>query len=81
MSNEKETPTPVPKKQLFILSVLIFTEPMDLVFLYPFVYFMVEGFNVTDDPDQIGIYVGILSSSFAASQFLTSFIWGSLSDR
>ena len=73
--------TPLPKRQLFILSVITLTEPMDLVFLFPFAYFMVQGFGVASTDDQVALYVGILSASFPASQCLTSLFWGSLSDR
>ena len=77
---KRENVTPLPKKQLFILSVITLTEPMDMVFLFPFVYFMVQDFGVAKS-DEVALYVGILSSSFPASQFLTSFLWGYLSDR
>ena len=42
MEPTSELRTPVPKRQLLVLAIIIFTEPMDLVFLYPFVYFMVS---------------------------------------
>ena len=32
-------------------------------------------------PGQVGLYVGIIASSFALAQFATNFFWGLLSDR
>ncbi|CAO3567742.1 unnamed protein product [Mortierella alpina] len=36
-----QTPTPLPKIPLFVLSVVIFSEPLTSTILFPFVYFMV----------------------------------------
>ena len=33
------------------------------------------------DPVQVGLYVGLVASSFALAQFATNFFWGWLSDR
>ena len=33
------------------------------------------------DPEQVGVYVGTIASSFALAQFATNFFWGWLSDR
>lgn len=33
------------------------------------------------DPGQVGLYVGLVASSFALAQFATNFFWGWLSDR
>ena len=40
-SRQKITPTPLPKIPLFVLSVVIFSEPLTSTILFPFVYFMV----------------------------------------
>ena len=41
----------------------------------------VEGFELTDDEDMVGLYVGLIASSFAAAQFCSSIPWGWASDR
>lgn len=37
-----QEPTPLPKLPLFVLSIVIFTEPVTSTILFPFVYFMVR---------------------------------------
>jgi hypothetical protein len=69
------TPTPLPKKIIFVLSIVLFSEPMSLTILFPFVYFMVRDFGMADEKD-IGFYVGFIASAFSMAQFLTSLLWG-----
>ncbi|KAL9003309.1 MAG: hypothetical protein Q9188_003808 [Gyalolechia gomerana] len=33
------------------------------------------------NPDQVGLYVGLIASSFALAQFATNFLWGWVSDQ
>ncbi|KAJ3216068.1 hypothetical protein HDU67_009948 [Dinochytrium kinnereticum] len=78
--------TPLPKKIMFILCIVIFSEPMSMTILFPFVYFMVKDFLFEASHDQanekdIGYYVGFIASSFSLAQFLTSMFWGWCSDR
>ncbi|KAJ1566578.1 hypothetical protein HK405_009260 [Cladochytrium tenue] len=60
-------PTPLPRKIMFVLSVVILSEPMSMTILFPFVYFMVKGFGIADEKD-IGYYVGFIASSFSLAQ-------------
>ncbi|KAF9318726.1 hypothetical protein BG003_010654 [Podila horticola] len=41
-NNVPTKPTPLPKVPLFVLSVVIFSEPLTSTILFPFVYFMVS---------------------------------------
>jgi len=52
---------------------------MNLTILFPFVYFMVRDFDIGND-ENIGVYVGLLASSYAAAQCVVSVPWGRLSD-
>ncbi|OZJ04906.1 hypothetical protein BZG36_02505 [Bifiguratus adelaidae] len=70
---------PFPRRQLFILCICRFAEPVCFTVLFPFMYFMVRDFHVTDDPNKIPYYVGYIASSFAIAQFWLP--WGYLSDR
>ena len=74
-------PTPLPMKQMFMIGLVTFIEMIQFGMLFPFVYFMVKDFNVTDDPRQLGRYVGLIASSFSIAQFFTSLPWGWISDR
>jgi len=40
-------PTPLPKIPLFVLSVVIFSEPLTSTILFPFVYFMVSVISIS----------------------------------
>ncbi|CAG8649943.1 25221_t:CDS:2, partial [Dentiscutata erythropus] len=73
--------TPLPKMTMFVLSVIVFSEPMNSTILFPFVYFMVRDFGVSDDDKEIGRYAGLIASSFFFAQFCFAMFWGSLSDR
>jgi len=77
----KPTQTPLPKGQMVVLLMVMLSESVQVQILFPFIYFMVESFHVTDDPRKIGQFVGLLGASFCAAQFLTSTLWGGLSDR
>ncbi|KXN66444.1 MFS general substrate transporter [Conidiobolus coronatus NRRL 28638] len=79
--NESNNSTPIPKLQFSILLSIRFCEPFAFNSLFPFVYFMVKSFNLTDDETKLGYYVGLIGSSFAISQTLTCLFWGKLSDK
>ncbi|GJJ76945.1 hypothetical protein EMPS_09304 [Entomortierella parvispora] len=73
--------TPLPKIPLFVLSVVIFSEPLTSTILFPFVYFMVRDFHITENEEEIGFFCGLIASSFFFAQFCTSIFWGYMSDR
>jgi MFS family permease len=49
--------------------------------IFPYIYFMVKSFNITDDSRQIAVYAGMVTSAFAFAEFSASVFWGRLSDR
>ncbi|KAJ1918910.1 hypothetical protein IWQ60_007374 [Tieghemiomyces parasiticus] len=73
--------TPLPWRQLGILSLVSITEPIHFTLVFPFIYFMVRDLHVSDDIRYIGFYVGILAAAFSVAQLATSMVWGILSDR
>jgi MFS family permease len=62
-----------------VLCIVVLSEPISFAILFPFVYFMVNGFGIEEG--NIGYYVGFIASSFSFAQLLTSYFWGQLSDR
>ncbi|KAI8988146.1 major facilitator superfamily domain-containing protein [Mycotypha africana] len=78
---EKEKITPLPKLQLFIISIVLVCEPLTFAVLLPFIYFMLKDFHLSDDEKQIGSYAGWITSMFFVAQFCTAIIWGKISDR
>ncbi|KAG0001791.1 hypothetical protein BGZ79_004143 [Entomortierella chlamydospora] len=69
-----QEPTPLPKIPLFVLSIVIFSEPLTSTILFP-------DFHITDNEDEIGFFCGLIASSFFFAQFCTSIFWGYMSDR
>jgi MFS family permease len=49
--------------------------------IFPYIYYMIESFKITTDSNQIALYAGMVTSSFALAEFSTSVLWGRLSDR
>ena len=73
--------TPLPVKLLSSCLFVYLAESISLTVLFPFVAFMVRDFNVADSEEDLGIYVGTIETAFTFCQFLTSGLWGGLSDR
>ena len=73
--------TPLPWRIIGCLSIVMISEPISLTILFPFVYFMVKDFQLSQDERDIGYYVGLIASAFSLAQFCTSLGWGWLSDR
>lgn len=77
-SNHNESP--LPKRQLAILAVIALSEQTALNSISPYLPQMASTFPEVGD-GQVGLYVGVIASSFALAQFTTNFFWGWLSDR
>ncbi|KAI9598984.1 major facilitator superfamily domain-containing protein [Syncephalis fuscata] len=73
--------TPLPKRQLIVVFCARLGEPISFTVIFPFVYFMIKDFHISDDLKEIGYYAGFLTSSFAVAQFFCNLPWGYLSDR
>jgi MFS family permease len=67
-------------KQLTILAIIALAEQTALNSISPYLPEMASTFPEVDD-SKVGLYVGIIASSFALAQFATNFFWGWLSDR
>ncbi|KAL8826778.1 MAG: hypothetical protein Q9170_007273 [Blastenia crenularia] len=77
-SNNQQSP--LPKRQLAILAVIALSEQTALNSISPYLPQMASTFPDVN-PDQVGLYVGLIASSFALAQFATNFLWGWISDR
>jgi len=78
--NHEHHETPLPKRQLAILAVIALAEQTALNSISPYLPEMASTFPEVQD-GQVGLYVGLIASSFALAQFATNFGWGLLSDR
>ncbi|CAK7229713.1 hypothetical protein SCUCBS95973_007321 [Sporothrix curviconia] len=71
--------TPLPVRQLGLLALLSLAEQTALNSIGPYLPTMVESF--TEIPSSgMGLYVGVLASTFALAQLATNLFWGYLSD-
>lgn len=71
--------TPLPVRQLGLLALLSLAEQTALNSIGPYLPTMVESF--AEIPvGEMGLYVGVLASTFALAQLATNLFWGYLSD-
>ncbi|KAG7665591.1 uncharacterized protein J8A68_000797 [[Candida] subhashii] len=77
----KNTLKDFPVRQMLIICLIRFSEPLAFTSLFPYVYFMIRDFQIAPTEHEISKYSGYLASSFAFCQFLFAVRWGKLSDR
>ncbi|KAI1111790.1 major facilitator superfamily domain-containing protein [Nemania sp. NC0429] len=85
LSESGKTP-PFPLKQLTILAICRFSEPIAFNSILAYTYVMVKDLNGVDDENGDGdadtaFYAGLLVSAYAVAEALTAIGWGALSDR
>ncbi|KAJ1785136.1 hypothetical protein LPJ67_004061, partial [Coemansia sp. RSA 1938] len=73
--------TPLPWTQLSALLAVRLAEPINFALVMPFIYEMVEGFEVVKNPQDVSFYAGLLLTSYSICQAITIMYWGPLSDR
>lgn len=62
---------PYPSKQLFVLGCCRFSEPVAMTSSFPYLFFMIRDFHLTEDEKEIGRYAGFLASCFSFAQFFS----------
>lgn len=72
--------SPLPKSQLIVLAIIALAEQTAFNSISPYLPEMASTFPEVD-VQQVGLYVGLIASSFALAQLTTNFLWGWLSDR
>ncbi|KAK0643602.1 tetracycline:hydrogen antiporter-like protein [Cercophora newfieldiana] len=70
-----------PARQLLILALCRISEPIAFMSIFPYIYYMVKDFNITNDKTKIACYAGFVTSAFTLAEFMTSLFWGRLSDK
>jgi hypothetical protein len=56
-------------------------EPIAFMSIFPYIYYMIEDFKITNDPSRISVYAGMVTSAFTLAEFATGVLWGRLSDK
>src|SRR4051794_19074530 len=49
--------------------------------IFPYIYYMISSFKITEDQRHIAVYAGLVTSSFTLAECSTGVLWGRLSDR
>eukprot|EP00026_Physarum_polycephalum_P005450 Phypoly_transcript_05484.p1 GENE.Phypoly_transcript_05484~~Phypoly_transcript_05484.p1 ORF type:complete len:486 (+),score=49.07 Phypoly_transcript_05484:147-1604(+) len=80
-SSVPATPTPLPRRPIYIICAILFCEAFVSSMIFPFVNFMVADFHIAKSQEEVGYYSGYLASSFFLGQFASSYVWGYLSDK
>ncbi|KAK1636168.1 major facilitator superfamily transporter [Colletotrichum phormii] len=75
----KPTKPKLPAKQLAILAVARFAEPLALTSVFPYLPEMIRSFGV--EQNDVAKWAGITSAVFSLSQSVTAVPWGRASDR
>ncbi|KXJ92229.1 major facilitator superfamily domain-containing protein [Microdochium bolleyi] len=74
-------PPPFPVQQMLVLAICRICEPIAFMGIFPYIYFMIRDFHITDDDSKISLYAGLVTSAFTFAEFSTGLFWGRLSDR
>ncbi|KAL2022193.1 hypothetical protein VTK56DRAFT_6022 [Thermocarpiscus australiensis] len=67
------------RHQLWVLGLIRATEAIAWTSIFPYVYFMVQSFKVSED--DIAFYSGSLIAVFTFGEFLTGLFWARVSDK
>ena len=82
---DAEVPSPsvvdAGKGALVVLFLVTMIDMIGFGIVIPFLTYLVEDLATDQDITSIGIWVGLLMTSYSAAQFLFSPVWGGLSDR
>lgn len=49
--------------------------------IFPYIYYMIEDFHITNHSSKISVYAGMVTSAFTLAEFATGVLWGRLSDK
>ncbi|KAL7796579.1 major facilitator superfamily domain-containing protein [Trichoderma ceciliae] len=80
-TRRKEPLPPFPVQQMFVLACCRLCEPIAFMSIFPYIYYMIEDFKITEDPNKISVYAGMVTSAFTLAEFATGVLWGKLSDK
>lgn len=69
----------LPLRQLTILAICRFAEPVALTSVFPYLPEMIESFGIRTD--RVARWAGLASAAFSVCQCFTAIIWGQMSDR
>ncbi len=81
ISMESSTVRDAGKGALLVLFLVTMIDMIGFGIVIPFLTYLVEDLTPANQTANIGLWVGLLMTSYSAAQFLFAPFWGSLSDR
>ena len=76
---EQNTITPLPKRKIAVILIILISEMSSLMYVLPFLPFMIQNFGINEK--DVGRYSGLILSSFMLGQFISNYIWGLISEK
>ncbi len=73
--------TPIPTLPFLVLCITVFSEFCAAGVAGPFLFFMIEDFDLGGGEASVGFWAGIVASAFFFAQFLTSMLWASIAEK
>ncbi|MCL7026400.1 hypothetical protein MKW94_020057 [Papaver nudicaule] len=77
----KETNLGIPYKELSFIWIVVLSSALPILYLFPFLYFMIRDFHTATKDEDIGYYAGYVGSAFMFGRVFTSILWGAVADR
>jgi MFS family permease len=72
--------TPIPKKEVICLGIMLFCEGYNSTFLYSFIGYMILDFKMVRNEEDTGYYAGFVASSYSITQFFSGIAFGLIGD-
>ncbi|KAI3633834.1 hypothetical protein MIR68_008166 [Amoeboaphelidium protococcarum] len=79
--NADQIITPIDRHKFFAILCVVISEPLCMTIFFPYIVYLIRDFNIASNENDIGLYAGFLAASFSLAQFITSLLWGYLSDK
>ena len=79
--NTSDTTVTAGKSALLVLFLVTMIDMIGFGIVIPFLTYLVEDLAASEGITEVGLWVGLLMTSYSAAQFLFSPFWGSVSDR
>ncbi|XP_057451623.1 protein ZINC INDUCED FACILITATOR-LIKE 1-like isoform X2 [Lotus japonicus] len=77
----KELKQDVTIRNLLSIWMVVLCSSLPIASLYPYIYFMVDDFNVAKREEDVSAYAGYVGSAYMLGRALTSVLWGIIADR
>ncbi|XP_010547293.1 PREDICTED: protein ZINC INDUCED FACILITATOR 1-like [Tarenaya hassleriana] len=77
----KELRRGFPFRELFFVWIIVLSTCLPISSLYPFLYYMIEDFDIAKTEKDIGFYAGFVGCAFMLGRGMTSVFWGIVADR